>query len=142
MTLILLFAIIYITNISDALVCYQCSNPSTSSNPLLKYFCEGPNDLGKLKTCKEGDVCTKKIYELPGVKIYIARFCDPDPVDFLVGKCHFDDQEGGSVHTCMCKTDKCNSGSGASIDNGNGNGNGNGKSQATFNQIIQMRDFH
>ena len=77
MTLILLFTIIYITNISDALVCYQCSNPSTISNPLLKYFidallkkqveenrldsanifCNNIDDLGEEKTCDSGSYC-------------------------------------------------------------------------------------
>ena len=96
-----------------ALTCYECDktmkealdhlNPELSQNkqesPSIGHFCEDPNDVGKLKTCKEGEVCSKQIFEQSEVKIY-ARFCDPNPVDLLMGKCHFIDQEGG-LRVCL-----------------------------------------
>ena len=105
MILIILFTIIYITTISDALVCYQCSNPSTISNPLLKsvvdaflkeqveenridsanIFCNNIDDLGEEKTCDSGSYCyTEELHLTASKEKYAVRSCvkqdqeDPD----------------------------------------------------------------
>lgn len=90
----------------NALTCHECDKTMqeaidyelSRNKRELGHFCEGPNDLGKLKTCKEGEVCSKQIFEQYGRKIY-TRFCDPDPKDVLMGKCQYIDKD--SLRVCF-----------------------------------------
>ena len=152
MTLIILFTIIYITTISDALVCYQCSNPSTISNPLLKHivdaflkeqveenrlesaniFCNNIDDLGEEKTCNSGSYCyTEELHLMDSKETNVVRSCvKQDQEDPDIMECKETDNEifNYKQKECRCSTNRCNGN-----DNGNGNGNGNGSSNGNGN---------
>ena len=94
----------------NALTCHECDktieaamhihfenitqNTQVPPSINIPHYCLGPNDLGKLKTCKKGEVCSKDIHENnAGIKLY-ARYCELDPGDEDVGKCLLFDIEG------------------------------------------------
>ena len=170
----------------NALICHECDktiqeamafnfknitqNTRVPPSIDIPHYCLGPNDLGNLNTCKEGEVCSKDIQENnAGIKLY-ARYCKLDPGDESVGKCLLFEIEGTEsswykvclnnmlqniqvsgyqydnfqANRCMCKADKCNSGSGLSIDNENGGSSGGGScggSGADYHHTIPILEL-
>ena len=149
MTLILFFTVIYLANISNALVCYQCNGAPTVSNPSLKFlvdfftkkfvdqkridspniFCNKIDDLGIEKTCDPGSYCYSRELQLLSFKENIAvRSCvkqDQEYPDIM--ECTEEDDEifNKKEKECRCDTNKCN---GHENDDSNTNGNTNGNS--------------
>ena len=80
-----------ILNIGRALICHECDKSIKDfpvdlsilpkDFPIIRYhFCEG-NELGKLKSCKNGEVCGKHVFEgnFNNDKFtMIARVCQPE----------------------------------------------------------------
>ena len=100
----------------NALTCHECEKDmqeafdyigsqsiSRTSNGYdidIPHYCLGPNDLGKLKTCMKGDVCTKYTIDKSGDKIH-ARFCKSDASEGQVGKCVIIDLDEVGVKVCL-----------------------------------------
>ena len=133
MTLILFFTIIYLANISNALVCYQCNGAPPVTIPSLKFvvddftedfvdekridspniFCNKIDDLGVEKTCDPGSYCYSREEQLFSFKQEIVvRSCvkqDQDHPDVM--ECEKEDDKlfNKKEKECSCDSNRCNS---------------------------------
>ena len=135
MTLILFFTVIYLANISNALVCYQCNGAPTVTIPSLKFlvddftedfvdekridspniFCNKIDDLGVEKTCDPGSYCYSReyLYQSSTLKESITvRSCvkqDQEHPDIM--ECTEEDKKlyNSKEKECRCNSSRCNS---------------------------------
>jgi hypothetical protein len=159
MTLILFFTLIYLANISDALVCYQCKGASMVSNALLRnlidglmqvfadkkridspnIFCNNIDDLGVEKTCDPGSFCYSLELEGLGLKEKVAARSCVKQVQADTMECKEQGNEIYNLKQCVCNTEICNS-KGTDNGNNNGNGNGNGNGSGNCNRCGNGKD--